>query len=49
MELPVAYTDRMKLLLGDEFEAYLESMSSERLYGLRVNTSKISEIGRAHV
>ena len=42
MELPVAYTERMKLLLGEEYDAYLESMNDERLYGLRVNTSKIS-------
>lgn len=42
MELPVKYTDKMKEMLGDEFDAYLESFSDQRLCGLRVNTLKIS-------
>lgn len=42
MELPDKYIKEMKQLLGDEFEAYLESMSVSPYSGLRVNTSKIS-------
>ncbi len=42
MELPVKYLDAMKELLGDEYEAYLESFNDKRLYGLRVNNLKIS-------
>lgn len=32
----------MKELLGEEFDAYLESFSDKRIYGLRVNNLKIS-------
>ena len=42
MELPQKYLDSMKELLGDEFQAYLDSFSQKRLYGLRVNNLKIS-------
>ena len=42
MQLPVEYTDKMKDLLGDELPAYLDAFSKPRLYGLRVNTLKIS-------
>ncbi len=42
MDLPVRYIDTMKNMLGDEFDAYLDSFSDSRLYGLRVNTLKIS-------
>jgi len=42
MELPVKFCEEMKRILGDEYEAYLASMTEERKYGLRVNTAKIS-------
>ena len=42
MELPQKYLDAMKELLGDDFQAYLDSFGEKRLYGLRVNNLKIS-------
>ncbi|MBO4395520.1 MAG: RsmB/NOP family class I SAM-dependent RNA methyltransferase [Eubacterium sp.] len=42
MELPESYKKRMQSLLGGEYPAYLASLDEPRLYGLRVNTSKIS-------
>lgn len=42
MDLPVRYIETMKEMLGSEFDDYLESFSDNRLYGLRVNTLKIS-------
>lgn len=43
MELPVQFKDRMIQLLGEEeFAQYEQSFYEERMYGLRVNTSKIS-------
>lgn len=42
MTLPKLFEDRMKRLLGDEFEAYLECYSKPNYGGLRVNTLKIS-------
>lgn len=42
MNLPIEYTEKMKKLLGNEFEAYMESFNDKRLYGLRANTLKIS-------
>ena len=42
MELPIEFLDSMKELLGEEYEAYLNSFNEKRVYGLRVNTSKIS-------
>lgn len=42
MNLPEKYIETMKETLGDEFDAYLESFNDTRLYGLRVNTLKIS-------
>ena len=42
MELPVKFCEEMKRILGDEYDAYLASMTEERKYGLRVNTAKIS-------
>ena len=41
MELPIAFCDEMKRILGEEYEAYLQSMQDQRKYGLRVNTAKI--------
>ena len=42
MNLPVAFTDKMKTLLGNEFDEYISCYDEKRLYGLRVNTKKIS-------
>ncbi len=42
MQLPEKYVDNMKTLLGNEFDDYVSSFKEPRLYGLRVNTSKIS-------
>ena len=42
MNLPVAFTDKMKTLLGNEFDEYIACYDEKRLYGLRVNTKKIS-------
>ncbi len=40
MELPIEYTKKMQKLLGDEYNAYLESFTQGRYYGLRANTLK---------
>ena len=42
MALPEAFTEQIKQLLGDEFPAYLESFSQERVYGLRINDRKLT-------
>lgn len=42
MELPKAFEEKMKTLLGEEFDAYTACYEEPRYYGLRVNTSKIS-------
>ena len=42
MNLPETYTQEMRKLLGEEYEDYIRSLDAPRLYGLRVNTAKIS-------
>lgn len=42
MNLPEGFLNRMEALLEEELPAFLESYNDERLYGLRVNTLKIS-------
>ncbi|MBQ6334072.1 MAG: RsmB/NOP family class I SAM-dependent RNA methyltransferase [Erysipelotrichaceae bacterium] len=42
MKLPEKYQEKMKELLKDEYEIYLDSFKEKRVYGLRVNTLKIS-------
>ena len=42
MELPVAFEQKMKEMLGPDYENYLASFECEAHQGLRVNTSKIS-------
>lgn len=42
MYLPKSFIEEMKRILGDEYDAYEESLNQTRCYGLRVNTSKIS-------
>lgn len=42
MQLPEKYKEAMKELLKEEYDKYIECFEEPRLYGLRVNTSKIS-------
>lgn len=42
MELPLAYTEKMKMLLGEGYDSYLDSFAQERVYGLRCNGLKIN-------
>ena len=42
MEFPVTFTEKMKAILGDEFEDFLKGYDRTRHYGLRVNRTKIS-------
>lgn len=42
MYLPIAFEQKMKEMLGPDFEKYLASFECEAHQGLRVNTSKIS-------
>ncbi|MBQ9984534.1 MAG: RsmB/NOP family class I SAM-dependent RNA methyltransferase [Lachnospiraceae bacterium] len=42
MELPIAFEQKMKEMLGPDYENYLASFECEAHQGLRVNTSKIS-------
>ena len=42
MDLPVLFEEKMKRLLGPEYDNYLSCFNEPRHYGLRVNTSKIS-------
>ena len=42
MNLPSAFEEKMKKLMGSEFETYLSCYEEPRYYGLRVNTNKIS-------
>jgi len=40
-DLPAAFLQRMKDLLGEEYEAFLKSYEENRTFGLRVNTLKL--------
>ena len=42
MNLPKVFEEKMKNLLGSEYEAYTACYDEPRHYGLRVNTAKIS-------
>lgn len=42
MKLPAAFEEKMKNLLGAEFDEYIACYENPRYYGLRVNTQKIS-------
>ena len=43
MELPIAFAERMKRLLGEEYEAFDKALCTEdAVKGLRVNTNKVS-------
>ena len=41
-KLPVEYINRMKLLLGNEYEQYEKSVNDSPIRAFRVNTDKIS-------
>lgn len=41
-ELPDGFLNMMQGLLGQEYQAYLDSFEDRRLYGLRVNTMKLT-------
>ena len=40
--LPSEYIERMKSLLGDEFNEYVDSLNNSPVRAFRVNTEKIS-------
>ena len=40
--LPLPFLERMKEMLGDDYDAFLKSYENPRTYGLRVNTAKLS-------
>lgn len=42
MNLPSVFEEKMKELLGEEFDEYIACYDEPRYYGLRVNTGKIS-------
>ncbi len=42
MNLPIRFEDRMRRLLGEEYEEYLQCYSKPHFGGLRVNTLKLS-------
>lgn len=42
MNLPIAFEEKMRVLLGGEFPDYIKCYEEPRFYGLRVNTNKIS-------
>lgn len=42
MHLPLAFEDKMRRLLKEEFAAYIGCYEEPRYYGLRVNTGKIT-------
>ncbi|WP_188536507.1 RsmB/NOP family class I SAM-dependent RNA methyltransferase [Paenibacillus segetis] len=41
VQLPITFLQRMRELLGDEYEAFLSSYDNPRYIGIRVNTLKI--------
>lgn len=40
--IPIEFKERMKKLLGNDYDAYIEAVNSEPVRGFRVNTDKIS-------
>lgn len=42
IRLPEAFQEKMKKLLGEEYEAFVQSYEQERVQGLRFNTEKVS-------
>ncbi|RAV09516.1 RsmB/NOP family class I SAM-dependent RNA methyltransferase, partial [Paenibacillus contaminans] len=44
IKLPDAFVERMSVMLGDEFEAFMRSYDEPRYYGLRINTLKVQAL-----
>ena len=42
INLPEKYKERMKMLLGEEYDKYVEALGEKPVRALRVNTDKIS-------
>ena len=42
MQLPIEFENRMKEMLGDEYQAFISSYDEDRAYGLRFNPLKIN-------
>ena len=42
INLPIEFEEKMKLLLGNDYDDYIRCYDEPRYYGLRVNTRKIS-------
>lgn len=42
MQLPIEFEKRMKDMLGDEFDAFIDTYNDNRAYGLRFNPLKIT-------
>ncbi len=42
MELPQSFLEKMKTMLGEDYDKFLASYDDTRLYGMRVNNAKIS-------
>lgn len=42
MELPKEFLERMQKMLGEEYDAFLQTYEEPRRFGLRINTGKIS-------
>ena len=42
MKLPLRFKEKMKNLLGTEYQEYIACYDEPRIYGLRINTAKIS-------
>lgn len=40
--LPLPFLERMKEMLGDDYNTFLQSYENPRTYGLRINTTKLS-------
>lgn len=46
MKLPKAFEEKMKILLGREYDAYREELGKEAYHGIRFNTGKLSPKNR---
>ena len=42
MDFPISFTEKMKAILGDEYEDFLKGYDRTRHYGLRVNRTKLT-------
>ena len=43
IQLPEAFREKMKHLLGDEYDSFIDSYEKDRVQGLRRNPLKVSE------